>query len=99
MLAGVVLTLCVTSIADIGPTQVSGILSMFPVISSVLAISIHQNDGSVAAIAVLKGIASGLWSLGALCATLVIVPAAGIGYAFGTATAVAIGVLALVPRR
>ncbi|MDB6158986.1 MAG: hypothetical protein JWO04_2692 [Gammaproteobacteria bacterium] len=99
MLAGVVLTLLVTSIANIGGTRVSGILSMFPVISSILAVSIHRSGGSDAAIAVLRGLASGLWSLGAFCATLVIVPAAGAGYAFGAATAVAIGVQALVPRR
>lgn len=98
MLAGVVLTLLVTSIANIGGTRVSGILSMFPVLSSILAVSIHRSGGSVAAIAVLRGLASGLWSLGAFCATLVIVRAPDIGYAFGAATIVAIGVQALFCR-
>jgi uncharacterized membrane protein (GlpM family) len=99
MLAGVVLSLFVTSMADIGGTRVSGVLSLFPVISGILAVSIHRNDGSAAAIAVLRGIASGLWSLAAFCATLVIVPSEDIGYAFGAATSVAIGAQALVPRR
>ncbi len=96
MLAGVALTLFVTSIASVHGTRSSGIFSMFPVISGILAVSLHQNGGSAAAVAVLRGMATGLGSLAAFCATLVIIPAVGIGYVFGVATAVAIGVQALI---
>jgi uncharacterized membrane protein (GlpM family) len=99
VLAGVALTLLVTSIANIGGTRVSGILSLFPVISGVLAVFIHRGGGSDAAIAALRGLARGFWSLAAFCATLAIEPAASTGIAFGAATAVAIGIQALLPRR
>ena len=99
ILAGVVLALLMTSIANIGGTRVSGILSLFPVISGVLAVFIHRSGGSDAAVAALRGLARGFWSLAAFCATSAIDPTASTAIAFIAATAVAIGIQALVPRR
>jgi len=99
MLAGVVLTLLVTSIANIGGSHVSGVLSLFPVISGVLTVFVHRSGGSDAAIATLRGLARGLWSLAAFCVVLAIDPAHSTALVFVTATAIAFGVQALTPRR
>lgn len=70
MLAGAGLTLAVTTIAQTGGARVSGMLALFPVLTAVLAIFTHRNAGAAHAIALLRGLARGLYSLAAFCLAL-----------------------------
>lgn len=98
MLTGFALTLLVTSVATAGDRRISGVLSMFPVLSPILAASVHRAAGSAAVIAILRGLAGGLWSLVAFCVTLATSSTETPLYAFGSAIGVAIAVQLLVLR-
>lgn len=70
MLAGAGLTLAVTTIAHTAGARLSGMLALFPVLTAVLAIFTHRNAGAAHAIALLRGLARGLYSLAAFCLAL-----------------------------
>lgn len=90
MSAGALLTLAVTGVADSAGPRWSGILAVFPLLSSVLAVFSHRIQGAPFAAAMLRGLALGLYSFLAFCLvlTLTLAPlgiAGGFGCAIGAA--------------
>ena len=65
MAAGAALTLAVTGLANTVGSQWSGLLAVFPVLGSVLAVFSHRGQGSAFAATLLRALAMGLWSLAA----------------------------------
>lgn len=63
MLAGALLTWVVTSLAASVGAAWSGLLSVFPVLGSVLAVFMHRSQGSAQVVLMYKGLLRGLFSL------------------------------------
>jgi hypothetical protein len=61
--AGAALTLAATAIAEGSGAAAGGIIAMFPVVGSVMAIFSQRDVGAVYASAFLSGVARGLWSM------------------------------------
>ena len=88
MAAGAVLVLAVTAAAAALGAQLSGLLAMFPVISTVLAVFSHRQCGHEFTICLLRGIVFGWYAFLAFCVVLGwALPQWGIGAAFLAATA------------
>ena len=87
---GVLLVLLVTYFAaSLGPV-LSGILAMFPVMGTVLALFTHRSAGAAATIQLLRGMVLGFYSFATFCAVLAwTLQVIGIGPAFLWATAAA----------
>ncbi len=95
MLAGVALTLTVTAAASYLGSGWSGLLAVFPVLGSVLAVFSHRGHGSAVVAMLLRAMATGLYSFATFCFTLsTTLPHAGIPGAFAMATAAALAVQA-----
>jgi hypothetical protein len=96
MALGAALVLAVTHFADsLGPS-LSGVLAMFPVMNTVLALFTHRSAGAGAAIQLLRGMAYGLYAFATFCIVLAwTLPRTGTGAAFLWALAVAAVVHAL----
>ena len=62
MLAGFLLVLCVTGAAELVGPRWSGLLAVFPVMASILAVFSHRNQGLAASAAMLRGLATGLYA-------------------------------------
>jgi len=73
MLAGALLTLAVTSLASSVGAVWSGLLSVFPVLGSVLAVFIHRTQGAAQVVQMYKGMLRGLFSFIAYFVTLALV--------------------------
>jgi hypothetical protein len=72
MVAATTMVLAVTSLAStLGPGE-SGVLTTFPLLTSILAVSIHRSDPR-AAIAVFRGLLFGIFALTGFAATLALV--------------------------
>lgn len=70
MAAGAVLVLAVTHFSSrLGP-QLSGVLAMFPVMSSVLVIFSHRHSGAGFAINLLRGMVLGYYAFAVFCVAL-----------------------------
>ncbi|WP_434632216.1 hypothetical protein [Chromobacterium sp. CV08] len=70
MLAGALLVLAITSVSQrLGPA-LSGLLAVFPVLGSVMAVFTHTGSGSAAAIRLLRGMVRGFYSFVAFCLCL-----------------------------
>ncbi|OWY38291.1 hypothetical protein CEK28_13570 [Xenophilus sp. AP218F] len=100
MLIGAALVLLITGAsARLGPT-LSGLLAVFPVLGSVLAVFSHQSGGRAAAIRLLRGMARGFYAFIAFCLCLaLLLPRASLGLAFADALCLAAGVQLLALRR
>lgn len=95
MLAGAALTLAVTAAANHLGAGWSGLLAVFPVLGSVLAVFSHRGHGAALAAVLLRAMASGLYAFATFCFTLsTTLPHAGIAGAFAMATAAALAVQA-----
>lgn len=70
MLAGTVLTLAVTLLAAHMGARWSGLLAVFPILGIVLAVFSHRAQGAAFAAALLRAMATGLWSFVAFCFVL-----------------------------
>ena len=83
MLAGAALVVLVTHFAaNLGP-QLSGLLAVFPVITSVLAVFSHRYSGYECTVLLLRGVLFGLIAFAAFCLALaLLLPAWGIGLGF-----------------
>lgn len=103
MAAGVVLMLVLTGIAHALGPRLSGLLTVFPIATTVLAVFSHQAHGAAFAVQLLRGLALGLYSLTAFFLTLAVgLERLGTAGGFLVAAAAAIAVQALVlaaPRR
>jgi len=90
MALGAVLVLTVTHFAEnLGPS-LSGVLAMFPVMNTVLALFTHRSAGSGAVIQLLRGMVYGLYAFATFCVVLAwALPRTGSGMAFLWALAAA----------
>ncbi|MEW6273008.1 MAG: hypothetical protein AB1689_27335, partial [Thermodesulfobacteriota bacterium] len=70
MLAGAALVVGLTAVADVLGPRLSGLLTVFPVATTVLAVFSHRNQGAPFAVHLLRGLAAGLYSLTAFFAAL-----------------------------
>ncbi|SDO66751.1 hypothetical protein SAMN05216303_10249 [Rhodoferax sp. OV413] len=93
MLAGAFLTVAVTlSAAYVGPGW-SGLLAVFPVLGTVLAVFSHRSQGPAFTATLLKAMVTGQYAAVAFCFTLsVALPRLPMAWAFGTAVMAAITV-------
>lgn len=83
MIAGAILVLAVTFFAASFGAQLSGLLAMFPVISTVLAVFSHRQCGHEFTICLLRGIVFGWYAFMVFCVVLGwALPRFGIGAAF-----------------
>ncbi|MET0333815.1 MAG: hypothetical protein ABW190_06045 [Rhizobacter sp.] len=100
MLAGAALTVGVTvAAARLGPAW-SGLLAVFPVLGIVLAVFSHRSHGPAFAAALLRAMATGLYSFVAFCFVLSLaLPAWGVATAFTLATVASLAVQAGTRRR
>jgi hypothetical protein len=97
MAAAVSLVLLLTYSAEALGPRLGGLLTPFPVASTVLAVFAHRQGGSEAAIAVLKGLLLALNAFAAFCTALVLaLPRFGLIASFALALLAAAAVQALV---
>ena len=91
MLAGAVLTLAVTSLAAVAGPGLSGLLTLFPVLSAILAAFTHRAGGADAVITLLAALARGLGSLAGFCLALpLLLERTSMAVAFGLSVAIAL---------
>jgi hypothetical protein len=99
MASGACLTLIVTTIAAAVGPRWSGLLAMFPILGSVLAVFSHRAQGAAFTAALLRGLTSGLYSLAAFFAVLTAaLPTVGAVAAFAIGIAAALIAQVLVQR-
>jgi uncharacterized membrane protein (GlpM family) len=100
MLAGALLTLAVTSLANIAGPNLSGLLALFPVLSAILAAFTHRTGGADSVITLLAALARGLASLAGFCLALpLLLDRVSIGVAFLLSVAVALIIQAALCQR
>jgi uncharacterized membrane protein (GlpM family) len=91
MLAGAALTVVITVEAGNLGSRWSGLLAVFPVLAIVLAVCSHRAQGPVFVAALLRAMATGLYSFAAFCLTLAFaLPPLGSAGAFAVAAALAV---------
>lgn len=99
MAAGAALTLIVTGLADTVGSRWSGLLAVFPVLGSVLAVFSHRGQGAAFAATLLRALATGLSSLAAFfLVTSLALPELGTANSFMLAVAAAAAVQAMTRR-
>lgn len=91
MLAGAALVVLVTHFsANLGP-RLSGLLAVFPVMTSVLGVFSHRHSGHAYTVLLLRGLLFGLFAFAAFCLALAMVlPALGIAPGFLAAVSCAL---------
>lgn len=93
MIAGAALTLVVTMLASTVGERWSGLLAVFPVLGSVMAVFSQQTRGPAFTAALLRATATGMYSFSAFCLVLALtVPSLGFG-GFVVAVAVSVAML------
>ncbi|WP_024618011.1 hypothetical protein [Pseudomonas kilonensis] len=98
MIAGALLTLSVTLLASTVGERWSGLLAVFPVLGSVMAVFSQQTRGPAFTAALLRATATGMYCFAAFCLTLALaLPVLGMpAFALGVAVSMA---MLLVTRR
>ncbi|MBX3623148.1 MAG: hypothetical protein KF891_24535 [Rhizobacter sp.] len=100
MAAGALLTVGVTVAAARLGSVWSGLLAVFPILGIVLAVFSHRSQGSAFAAALLRAMATGLYSFVAFCFVVSLaLPPLGTALAFVLATAASLSVQATTLRR
>ena len=91
MIAGAALTLVVTMLASTVGERWSGLLAVFPVLGSVMAVFSQQTRGAAFTAALLRATATGMYSFSAFClVSALTLPSMGLGgFAIGVAVSVA----------
>lgn len=98
MLAGALLTLAVTLLASTVGERWSGLLAVFPVLGSVMAVFSQQSRGPAFTAALLRATATGMYAFAAFCLTLALaLPHWGWG-AFVAGVAVSLAMLLVTKR-
>lgn len=98
MVAGALLTLAVTLLASTVGERWSGLLAVFPVLGSVMAVFSQQTRGPAFTAALLRATATGMYSFAAFCLTLALtLPAMGLS-GFGVGVAVSVAMLGVTRR-
>jgi uncharacterized membrane protein (GlpM family) len=91
MIAGAALTLAVTWAGSIVGERWTGLLSVFPLLGSVLAVFSHRTFGAAYAAVILRGLALGMYSFAAFCVALALVlPLLGVTLGFSSSVVVAL---------
>lgn len=99
MAAGAALVVAITGIARALGPRMSGLLTVFPIAVTVLAVFSHRNQGAGFTVRMLRGLAVGLYSLTAFFTVLALwLEPAGTARGFAAAVAAAIGVQLLALR-
>jgi hypothetical protein len=99
MIAGAILVLFVTTFSSTLGPQLSGILAMFPVMSSVLTVFSHRHSGAAFAVRLLRGTVLGYYAFASFCIVVSLALGAwSIAVAFLGALACALAIQ-LVSRR
>ncbi len=104
MLLATGLVLAITGLASTFGPGASGIITTFPLISTLLAVPTHRRFGAEAAIAILRGLLAGLFALAGFACALVIfltrLPLSGaFGIALGLTLLIQLGSAPTVLRR
>ncbi|MHC8339873.1 hypothetical protein [Pseudomonas sp. HLT2-19-2] len=98
MIAGALLTLAVTLLASSVGERWSGLLAVFPVLGSVMAVFSQQTRGPAFTAALLRATATGMYSFAAFCLVLVLaLPGMGLT-AFALGVTVSVGMLGVTKR-
>ncbi|OYP97860.1 hypothetical protein B7L09_29660 [Pseudomonas mandelii] len=98
MIAGALLTLAVTLLASTVGEGWSGLLAVFPVLGSVMAVFSQQTRGPAFTAALLRATATGMYSFAAFCLVLALaLPDMGMN-AFALGVAVSVGMLGITRR-
>ncbi|MHC8293365.1 hypothetical protein [Pseudomonas sp. LB3P58] len=98
MIAGALLTLAVTLLASTVGERWSGLLAVFPVLGSVMAVFSQQTRGPAFTAALLRATATGMYSFAAFCLVLALaLPGMGLS-AFALGVAVSVGMLGVTKR-
>lgn len=98
MIAGALLTLAVTLLASTVGERWSGLLAVFPVLGSVMAVFSQQTRGPAFTAALLRATATGMYSFAAFCLVLALaLPAMGLS-AFVLGVAVSVAMLGVTRR-
>ncbi|WP_223554493.1 hypothetical protein [Pseudomonas sp. BF-R-01] len=98
MIAGALLTLAVTWLASTVGERWSGLLAVFPVLGSVMAVFSQQTRGPAFTAALLRATATGMYSFSAFCLVLALtLPGMGLK-AFGLGVAVSVAMLGVTRR-
>ena len=98
MIAGAVLTLAVTLLASTVGDRWSGLLAVFPVLGSVMAVFSQQTRGPAFTAALLRATATGMYSFSAFCLVLTLaLPELGMN-AFALGVAVSVAMLGVTKR-
>jgi hypothetical protein len=99
MLAGMTLMLALTALAHVLGPRLSGLLTVFPIATTILVAFAHRSDGGAFAVQLLRGLAGGLYCLAAFFIVLAFTLAAlGIAPAFALASVAAVVTQAVVLR-
>jgi hypothetical protein len=98
MVAGALLTLAVTLLASTVGDRWSGLLAVFPVLGSVMAMFSQQTRGSAFTAALLRATATGMYSFAAFCLVVALaLPGMGLS-AFALGVAVSVAMLGVTKR-
>lgn len=98
MIAGALLTLAVTLLASTVGERWSGLLAVFPVLGSVMAVFSQQTRGPAFTAALLRATATGMYSFAAFCLVLALaLPRFG-WWGFGMGAGVSLGMLLVTKR-
>lgn len=98
MLAGALLTLAVTLLASTVGERWSGLLAVFPVLGSVMAVFSQQTRGPAFTAALLRATATGMYSFAAFCLVVALtLPDMGLP-GFGLGVAVSVAMLGVTKR-
>ncbi|MGJ7518346.1 hypothetical protein ACSFE6_28890 [Pseudomonas baetica] len=98
MIAGALLTLAVTLLASTVGDRWSGLLAVFPVLGSVMAVFSQQTRGPAFTAALLRATATGMYSFSAFCLVLALtLPSMGMS-AFAVSVAVSVAMLGVTKR-
>jgi len=91
MTVAVLLVLFTTGIADRIGSQWTGLIAMFPVVSTVLAVSSHQGPGPGFAVTLLRALARGLYAIAGYCVVIALfLPQWGVALTYLAAVAAAL---------
>ncbi len=88
MVVGTAIVLALTAAAGALGPGLSGVVAIFPVFAAILTVFTHRRDGPGQAVAVLRGLLTGLYGTAAFFAILVAaLPPLGVGAGFALALA------------
>lgn len=88
MLIGTAIVLALTAAADALGPGLSGVVAIFPTFAAILTVFAHRREGYAQAVAVLRGLLTGLYGTAAFFAILIVtLPPVGVGGGFVLALA------------